>query len=371
MSGSGRRSAGSSVVSTTVAVPHEWLLEVVGGIFQKAGFSAGAAGSIADALVDADVRGISSHGVMLTPIYVERVQRGAVSLRETFETVVDDGAVAVLDAEHGMGQLSGRLAMDMAVDRARSFGVGAVAVRRAHHFGAAGRYALQAAARRCIGVACSNTTPLMPAPGGAARIVGNNPIAIAAPVAGAQPLLVDMALSAVALNRIRLAEQAGQPIPDTWATDARGVPTTDPGAAIEGMLLPAGGYKGFGLALMVEVLTGMLSGGGWPVRSVYRDRDLPNDCSHFFLALDVAHFMDPDIFERQTADLAHQVRTSPAAPGEGPVHAPGDGRSERLRRPQKQGVEVGRAVVDELLECAQRLGLQVSPPRTGAGDARA
>jgi LDH2 family malate/lactate/ureidoglycolate dehydrogenase len=308
---------------------------------------------------------------MLTPIYVERVQRGAVSLRERFETVVDDGAVAVLDAEHGMGQLSGRLAMDMATDRARQFGVGAVAVRRAHHFGAAGRYALQAASRRCIGVACSNTTPLMPAPGGAVRIVGNNPIAIAVPVAGGQPLLLDMALSAVALNRIRLAEQARQPIPDTWATDSKGVPTTDAQAAIDGMLLPVGGYKGFGLALMVEVLTGMLSGGGWTVRSLYRDRDLPNDCSHFFLALDVSHFMDPETFERQTSELAHHVRTSPAAPGEASVHAPGDGQTERRRQQLMRGVEVGRAVVDDLLECARHMGLSVSPPPTGAQDAEA
>jgi LDH2 family malate/lactate/ureidoglycolate dehydrogenase len=354
-----------------VVVPHDWLLEVVGGIFHRVGFSVDAAGSIANALVDADLRGISSHGVMLTPIYVERVQRGAVSLRESFETVVDDGAVAVLDAEHGMGQLSGRLAMEMAVDRAQRFGLGAVAVRRAHHFGAAGRYALQAATRRCIGVACSNTTPLMPAPGGAVRIVGNNPIAIAMPVAGGEPLLLDMALSAVALNRIRLADQAGQPIPDTWATDAKGVPTTDPRAAIEGMLLPAGGYKGFGLALMIEVLTGVLSGGGWTVRSLYRDRDLPNDCSHFFLALDVAHFMDPDTFERQTSELAHHVRTSPAAPGEAPVHAPGDGQSERRRQQLMRGVELGRAVVDDLLACAQHLGMRVSRPGTGARDAEA
>jgi LDH2 family malate/lactate/ureidoglycolate dehydrogenase len=344
-----------------VVVPHQWLDGVVRGIFRALGFSEDAARAIAEALVDADLRGISSHGTMLAPIYAERVQRGAVSRRETFDIVVDGGAVAVLDAGHGMGQLSACRAMEMAVERARSHGVGAVGVRRAHHFGAAGRYALQAAAAGCIGVACSNTTPLMPAPGGARRIVGNNPVAVAVP-AGDRPLLLDMALSEVALNRIRLADQAGQPIPETWATDARGVPTTDPRAAIEGMLLPAGGHKGFGLALMIEVLTGLLAGGGRGVRSLYRDRDLPNDCSHFFLALDVAHFTEPKTFQRRTAELADEVRGSPRAPGAAAVHAPGDRQAERRRRQLSQGVEIGRSVVDELLGCARRLGLAAAPP---------
>jgi LDH2 family malate/lactate/ureidoglycolate dehydrogenase len=263
-----------------------------------------------------------------------------------------------------MGQLSGNLAVEIAVERARSFGLGAVAVRRAHHFGAAGRYALQAAASRCIGVACSNTTPLMPAPGGAAPIIGNNPIAIAVPTAGGPPLLLDMALSAVALNRIRLAEQAGQEIPDTWATDSSGVPTSDPAAAIRGMLLPAGAHKGFGLALMIEVLTGLLSGGGWgeAVRSLYRDRDLPNDCAHFFLALDVAHFTELAPFEQKTTELARLVRASSRAPGVARIHVPGEAQWERRQRQLRLGIEIEPGVLEGLLECARSLGLDVRQP---------
>ncbi|HEX4213627.1 MAG TPA: Ldh family oxidoreductase [Candidatus Dormibacteraeota bacterium] len=353
-------------------VPGRWLADLVAGVFGTLGFSPGASAAIAEDLVDADLRGISSHGVMLTPIYADRVQRGSVSRLETFDVVVDRDAVAVLDAGHGLGQLSSRVAMDMATERALAHGVGAVTVRRAHHFGAAGRHALRAAERGCIGIACSNTTALMPAPGGASRVLGNNPVAMAVPTASGPPLLLDMALSAVALNRIRMAERAGTPIPDTWATDSGGIPTTDPAAAIAGMLLPAGGHKGFGLALMVEVLTSVLSGGAWSVHSLYRDPDLHNDCSHFFMALDVAHFMDADQFQAQTAQLGRLIRESPPHPGVEAVHAPGDGQWRRRLEQLERGVAVSPTALVELQECARRLGVDASLPQgEEGGDAQA
>lgn len=360
-----------SAVEPVAIVSCRWLADLVAGIFGALGFSPEAASAIAEDLVDAELRGISSHGVMLTTIYAERVRRGSVSRRETFDVVVDRDAVAVLDAGHGLGQLSSRVAVDMATERALVHGVGAVTVRRAHHFGAAGRHALRAADRGCIGIACSNTTALMPAPGGASRLLGNNPVAMAVPTAGGPPLLLDMALSAVALNRIRMAERAGTPIPDTWATDSGGVPTTDPAAAVEGMLLPAGGHKGFGLALMVEVLTSALSGGAWSVNSLYRDPGLPNDCSHFFMALDVAHFMDPAAFQAQAAHLGRLVRESQPHPGVEAVHAPGDGQWRRRLEQLDRGIALSPAGLSELQDCARRLGVDAELRRGEGGDVQA
>lgn len=201
-------------------VPVSWLEEVTTGIFRACGLSGGAAARVAGSLVDADRRGIPSHGVMLVPMYVERLRSGSVSTEEAAEVVLDAGAVAVLDARHALGQLTGDQAMGLAVEKAKTQGVGAVVVRRAFHFGGAFRYVQAATREGCIGVAAANTRPLMPAPGGAKAVVGNNPLAFGVPRADGEPIVLDMALSEAALGKIRIAAAEGREIPAAWATDA-------------------------------------------------------------------------------------------------------------------------------------------------------
>ena len=212
--------------NNTVSV--EWLTKALTAIFIAAGLSDRGASRVAESLVDADRRGISSHGAMLVSMYVDRIRSGSVSTREEAEIVVDAGAIAVLDAHHILGQLSGDQAMELAVSKAKSYGVGAVTVRHAFHFGGAFRYVQAATWAGCIGVAAANTRPLMPAPGGASPVVGNNPLAFGIPNGDDEPIVADMALSEVALGKIRLAASEGQKIPEKWATDAEGQPTTDP-----------------------------------------------------------------------------------------------------------------------------------------------
>ncbi|WP_218004621.1 Ldh family oxidoreductase [Microtetraspora niveoalba] len=350
-------------------VPAHWLRDAVGAVFAAAGFSAGAARDVAEALVEADMRGVASHGTMLVPMYVDRVRAGSVSRREQADVVVDKGAVAVLDAGHALGQLTGDQAMALAVRKARDFGVGAVTVRRAFHFGGAFRYVEAAAREGCVGIAAANTRPLMPAIGGARPVVGNNPLAVGVPVADGAPMVLDMALSEAALGKIRLAGQEGREIPPTWATDAEGRPTTDPAAAIAGMLLPAAGHKGFGLALVVDVLTGVLSGGafGQGVRGLYADTSVPNDCAHFFLALDVAAFGDPDEFAGRLARLTGEVTGSPTAPGVDRVLLPGQIEAERRAAALAGGVPIGASVLDALRRTAADVGAAL-PPMPGADD---
>ena len=345
-------------------VPAAWLTDAVGQVFAAAGLSRHAARAVATGLVQADLRGTSSHGTLLVPMYVERIRKGSVSTAEHAEVVLDAGAIAVLDAHHCLGQLSGDQAMAMAVEKAAAYGAGVVTVRHAFHFGAAFRYVHAAAAAGCIGIAAANTRPLMPAPGGAAPVVGTNPLAIGVPVRDGEPIVLDMALSEASLGRIRLADQERRPIPATWATDRQGLPTTNPTEALAGMLQPAAGHKGYGLALMIDVLTGVLSGGGFgaDVRGLYSDPAAPNDCAHFFLALRIAAFGAPDEFAKRLADLAAQVTDSPRAPGNARPLLPGQLEAQRAAEATGTGVAISTTVLNGLRETAASLGVRLWDP---------
>jgi len=205
-----------------ITVSVGWLTGALTEIFTAAGVSRSGSSKVGESLVDADRRGIPSHGAMLVSMYVDRLRSGSVSTREEVEVLDDAGAIAVLDAHHMLGQLSGDQAMELAVTKARSHGVGAVTVRRAFHFGGAFRYVQAATRAGCIGMAAANTRPLMPAPGGASPVVGNNPLAFGIPNGDDEPIVTDMALSEAALGKIRLAASEGWDIPETWATDPEG-----------------------------------------------------------------------------------------------------------------------------------------------------
>ncbi|GAA4685127.1 Ldh family oxidoreductase [Phytohabitans rumicis] len=343
-------------------VPAQMLSSLVTRLFGATGLPEGAAATVAEALVDADLRGLQSHGTMLVPMYVERLRRGSVSTRVAGEVVVDLGAIAVIDAGHALGILTGDQAIALAIDKAHRYGVGAVAVRHAFHFGAAGRFARTAAQAGTIGIALANTRAMMPAPGGGHPVVGNNPIAVGVPGGpGAEPVVLDIALSAANMGRIRLAAGNGRNIPDGWATDAAGVPTTDAATALAGMLLPAAGHKGFGLALMVDVLAGVLSGGGYGerVNGLYADTAVPNECGHFFLALDVAAFTDLDGFAGRLRDLETSVTAPPYAPGVERVVLPGQRSAALLREAMAHGVPVDQGVLASLLDLAGELGVPI------------
>jgi LDH2 family malate/lactate/ureidoglycolate dehydrogenase len=309
-----------------VAIDAQRLTSAVADIFAAVGIAAAEAQVVAADLVAADVEGIASHGVMLVPMYVERINKGSVSRRSAGEVVSDRGGAIVIDAGNALGQLTSRQAVKLAVARAREIGLATVAVRNGFHFGTAGRYARLIAEQNCVGIVLSSTRPLMPPPGGAEALVGNNPIAIALPSAGDFAVEVDMALSATAMGKIRLAAAAGEDIPADWAVDAEGRPTTDPVAAIKGMLLPAAGPKGFGLAFAIDLLCGGLSDGavGADVRPLYGDPAEPYRCSHLFLAIHAGHFPVGERFAERVRDQAMRVSQSKRGPGVERVYAPGE-----------------------------------------------
>jgi LDH2 family malate/lactate/ureidoglycolate dehydrogenase len=310
----------------SVAIDAPRLISAVADIFVAVGIAAVDAQVVAADLVAADLEGIASHGVMLLPMYVERINKGSVSRRSAGEVISDRGAAMVIDAGNALGQLTSRQAVKLAVARAREIGLAAVAVRNGFHFGTAGRYARMMAEHNCVGIVLSNTRPLMPAPGGAEALVGNNPIAIALPSAGDFPVEADLALSATAMGKIRLAAAAGESIPGDWAVDSQGRSTTDPAAAIKGMLLPAAGPKGFGLAFVIDLLCGALSDGavGAEVRPLYGDPADPYRCSHFFVAIHAGHFPIGERFAERVRDQAMRVSRSKRGAGVERVYAPGE-----------------------------------------------
>jgi LDH2 family malate/lactate/ureidoglycolate dehydrogenase len=343
-------------------IPAKQLAAFVARLFVATGLSASAADKVANGLVDADLEGLASHGVMLADMYIERLQGNSVSKETAAAIVSERQSAVVLDAGHALGQLTGEQAMSLAIDKARQFAAGIVAVRHGFHFGAAGRYARQAANAGCVGIAMCNTRPLMPAPGGAERVVGNNPLAIAVPTDGEIPIVLDMATSEAAMGKIRMAEKADEPIPPTWAVTAQGLATTNPTEAIVGMLLPSGGPKGFGLSFLIDLLCGLLSQGasGAQVRPLYGDFSVPYDCSHLFVAIDVAHFCDLDWFRAQAASAAKHVRNGKRAPGVTQLFTPGEPEWQRRNRSGGQ-VLVEPAVAAMLQRYAESLGVRPTP----------
>jgi LDH2 family malate/lactate/ureidoglycolate dehydrogenase len=323
-------------------------------LFMKTGVPQSPARLVAESLVAADLEGIASHGVMLVPMYVDRLLAGSISKSTQAQVVHDSGAAVVLDAGNMLGQLSSRQAVGVVLERAKEHGLASVAVRNGFHFGTAGYWARALAAERLVGMAFSNTRPLMPPPGGAERIVGNNPLAIAFP-SDDEVLVTDMAMSATAMGKIRLADSAGQPIPEGWASDAEGRPTTDPAVAIKGMLLPAAGPKGFGLALAIDLLCGGLSGGAITdeVHPLYGDPKQPYRCSHFFLGIDPAAFGIADLPRRVFA-VQRKTRDAKRAPGSDTLYAPGD--LERARRKaHRDECPVPPDVIQKLKEAERKL----------------
>lgn len=334
------------------------LTAFIARLFTAAGLATDAATEVADGLVEADLEGLPSHGVMLVDMYIGRLQQGSVLHNQSAAIVSERNGTVVLDAGHALGHLTGRQAMATAVDKSRRHGAGIVSVRHGFHFGAAGRYAQQAAKAGCIGIAMCNTRPLMPAPGGAERVVGNNPLAIALPSADEIPIMLDMATSEAAMGKIRMAEKANAAIPPTWAVTAAGAPTTSASEAIAGMLLPAGGAKGFGLSFMIDMMCGLLSQGasGAQVRPLYGDFGMPYDCSHLFIAIDIAHFCEPDLFRQQVAAAAGRIRGGKRAPGVDRLFTPGEPEWQRRQDANGQ-VRIDPAVLTILERLAGEFGV--------------
>ncbi|MFC3518668.1 Ldh family oxidoreductase [Streptomonospora nanhaiensis] len=336
------------------------LRDLVARIFTAAGLTGPDADTVADHLVQADLRGVDSHGVSRTAIYVERLGQGLIAARPKPRTLTQTPVSALVDAGNGHGIVAAEQAMRTAVAKAEESGVGMVAVRNSNHCGMLAHYTATAARAGLIGFA-TTSAPAAMAPWGAKEpFFGTNPLSYAVPTPpGRADIVFDMATSHVAKGKIILAHKNGQDIPLGWALDAEGRPTTDSGAALAGTVLPLGGPKGSGLALLVDVLSGLLSGAhyGPHIPQLYNNPDRPQGLGHFFLALAPGVFAPPEEFTARVAALADELAALPAAEGHRRVYLPGEPEAERAEHRRAHGIPLSPEVRAELRATAGALGL--------------
>jgi ureidoglycolate dehydrogenase (NAD+) len=334
----------------------------VQALLEAAGLEAEAARVVAVSLVEANLRAVDSHGVARAPLYVERVRRGALNRAPRPHVIRQDGAVALVHADDGPGQVAGIFATDLSVELARRHGVGVVSVRRSNHYGAAAHYVLRAAREGMLAISTTNADPLVIPYGGAGRALGTNPIALAAPTADGI-FDLDMATSQVALNRIMNARDEGTPIPEGWGVDEQGLPTTDPAAVFAGV--PLGGYKGYVLAVLVEILSGVLSGAGVRegVRSLFENFDEPQDVGHFHLAIDPDRLVGRARFTELLGTMLAELKAFPPAPGFDEVLVPGEPQARARAERERDGIPLGEAVWSRLGEVSEELGVAVPGAR--------
>jgi LDH2 family malate/lactate/ureidoglycolate dehydrogenase len=335
--------------------PASNLSDFAGRVLQAAGVDEQESRVVADNLVTANLRGIDSHGITRLPIYVERLEAGLIAPRTEVERVRQAPGTCVLDAHNGWGAVAGLAGMREAIARARQVGTGVTVVRHSNHFGIAAYYAQEALAAGMIGVAMTNASANMSPWGGRQPYFGTNPICVAVPAGKERPVIYDGATSVVAIGKLVLAAKKGEQIPPTWAADQSGQPTTDPLVAVAaGNLLPMGGYKGYGFALIVDVLSGILAGAAFgPHVSNLRRLDAPQNVGHFFAALDIAAFTDPAEFRGEMERLVREIKDSRRALGSEQIYLPGEIEWEFEERRRREGVPVSPEVLAELRQVGE------------------
>ena len=315
------------------------------------------------ALVDADLRGIESHGITRLPVYVRAFDQGIVNPTPAISAVRAFGATELLDADNGLGVVVGQRAMDRAVELAERHGIGAVSVRNSNHAGMLATHVERAVARGMIGFFTSNGPAIMPPWSGIEARLGNGPFAWGIPTESGRPLILDMACSSVARGKIRLYADRDEPLPSGWALDTTGHETTDPHEALKGVVLPMASYKGYGIAFVNEILAAVLAGAALAA-------EMPTDflkggskvidswaCGHLALAIDVSRFADPDTFTAGVEHLGQVVRNTPTLSPSDTILLPGEPEERTRADRERNGIPVAASVRANLAAFADEIGI--------------
>ena len=334
------------------------LLDFAAAAYAKAGMPGADARLVADTLVQADLWGHQSHGVMRLSWYLARLKAGVCDPVAQPERVVDAGAIAVIDGKDAMGQVLAAQAAEQAVQRAKAHGIGAVAVRNSNHFGTAMYFTRMIARAGCVAFLSTNASPAMAPWGGRKKMVGNNPWSWAAPAGDRPPMVLDIANTGVARGKIYLARQKGLPIPEGWALDAVGRPTTDATDAIDGIILPMAQHKGYAIAVMMDMLSGILTGSAFgpgvhgPYQAEHR-----SGAGHFMIALDIAAFQPLAVFEARMARYIDELKAVPLAQGFEEVFYPGEVEARNEAKHRAEGLSLPADTLADLAKIAGELGL--------------
>ncbi|MGD2040395.1 MAG: Ldh family oxidoreductase [Anaerolineae bacterium] len=355
-------------------IPVDVVQAFMSAVFEKLGTPAEDARICAEVLIAADLRGIESHGVGRLKYYYDRIQAGVQFTSTEMKLVKETETTAVIDGQHGMGHVIAYRAMRLAIDKARHFGLGAVTVRNGTHFGIAGYYPLMAVEEGMMGLTVTNARPAITPTFGAEPMLGTNPIAFAAPSDMEFPFCLDAATSISQRGKIEVAARAEKPVPEGWVIDAEANPATDPDEILEDLgkgtaaFLPLGGagelfagYKGYGLAAMVEILSASLSGGVFMKDLLGFAPDgsrRPYMLGHFFLAVDIEHFVPMELSRQITGQIMRDLQNARKAPGQERIYVAGEKEWEQEAIVRERGVPVNRNLRQELETMRDELEIQ-------------
>lgn len=344
-------------------VPVEWLSEFCKAALESRKVREDVVKHVVASLVGTSLRGVDSHGVELLPHYLRALDRGRINPQPHYHFHPTGAATGRLDADHAFGHAAGAEAMARAMALARDAGVGAVVVSESTHFGAAWYFSVLAAREDMLGLSFTHADSLMLSFGGVRPFFGTNPICFAAPCEGEEPLCLDMATSLVTWNKIRLKREAEAELPPGWALDDRGRPTTD--ASRASCLTPIGDYKGFGLAMMIEVLCSLMSGMpfGPDIPPMYTTPlEERRHLGHFFMAFNIAAFEQPGTFKRRLKEMIERVRAEPPRDPNVPVMVPGDPEKRTSAQRARAGIPLSARAITEIEAIASTISFPA--PRT-------
>lgn len=331
--------------------PAEGLRAWTQRVFERVGVSQDDAAVLTDSLIEANLRGVDTHGITrVLCTYVKRLQVGVVSATTNLGVVRDCPSTALIECNNSIGQVASRYAMSLAIEKAKRTGVAVVATRHSNHYGAAAYWAMMPLPEGMIGVSATNAPAAMAPSGGRTPMLGTNPFAIAIPAGKEQPVVLDQATTVVARGRIRLYAKQDRPLEPGWAFDANGTPTTDPHAALKGFLAPIGGYKGFGIALAIDMVSGVLTGSNYGAHfrgSIADNLQDPADVGSVFAAINVASFMEFSAFQTRIDTAIREIRACEKTEGVTRIYVPGEIEFETKAKRLVEGIPIPDVVVRE------------------------
>ncbi|OQB46905.1 MAG: putative oxidoreductase YjmC [Firmicutes bacterium ADurb.Bin153] len=338
------------------------LMDTASGILRGFGFNDEDARIAAKVLVDTDARGVSSHGVVALPNYMQQVKKGGIDPKAKIKVISENGSVCLMDGCNALGQLSGVKATMRAIELAQKFGSSVVSVKNGSHYGAGAYYAMMCAENDMIGIAISNSTPVIGVPGSKGPAIGNNPISIAAPTAGGPPIVLDMALSIVAVGKMMNMYKEGKEIPDGWVFDSEGMPSKDPNDLDNGGSASAfGGYKGYGIAVMAEILSSILPGAGVTEQLMdwilYPEK--PSRLGYFIMAIDISKVRDAREFKKDVNSFVDGLHNRPKAAGTDRLLVPGEIENDTMRKSEQEGIWIPDHAFTRLVNLAKEVGVEV------------
>jgi LDH2 family malate/lactate/ureidoglycolate dehydrogenase len=340
-----------ATASGTRTVTADSLSSLVSKMFAKVGMPQSDADFMGRCLVDADLRGVHSHGTRYVVTYIRNLQKGQWNPTPNIKVVIDKAAIAVIDADKSAGHLSSHKAMQIAIEKAKQYGTSTVSVRNSNHCGALAYYTQMAADAGCIGFASTTAGRLMAPWGGVDKIIALNPLSWAAPTNKPWSVDLDMATSVIAGSKLGMSIEKGEKIPLGWALDEHGNPTEDPAAALKGTLLPVGGPKGYGMSVILDIISGVLSGATFG-----KGLGGPGG-GHIFQAIDVAAFQPLDEFKTHMGELVDQIKNSQLAPGSTGIFLPGEIEHNNKTKRSQEGIPMTAGVMDEIEKVAGELGI--------------